>query len=125
MADKRFGYSPTNGAVYRQWSSATVCKQDISEVHRRRLEIEKRLEDYLRETNQLTWERLRTINQARFEIARIAWQYDSHFAGEIMDQVQRSDPKFTPIGVAAPAHYRFVFHVLGFKTAERLAAAVR
>jgi len=125
MADKRFGYSPTNGAVYRQWSSATVCKQDISEVHRRRLEIEKRLEDYLRETNQLTWERLRTINQARFEIARIAWQYDSSLARDIMEQVQSLDPEFSPQGAAAPAHYRLVFHSLGFQAAERLAVSVR
>src|SRR5262245_32530445 len=45
---KRFAYCPTNGAVYRQWSTETVCKRDISEVHRRRLEIEQRLEDHLR-----------------------------------------------------------------------------
>jgi glycosyltransferase involved in cell wall biosynthesis len=125
ISEKRFAYCPTNGAVYRQWSIETVCKRDVSEVHRRRLEIEQRLEDHLREKKQLTWKRLRAINQARFEIARIAWQYDLHFAGKLMDQVHKLDPKFSPTGRAAPAHYRLIFHALGFRAAERLAAAVR
>jgi glycosyltransferase involved in cell wall biosynthesis len=122
---KRFAYHPTNGAVYRQWSTETVCKRDISEVHSRRLEIEQRLEDHLREKGQLTWERLRAINQARFEIARIAWQYNPNLASEIMDQVRGLDPKFSPTGAAAPAHYRVVFHSLGFQAAEQLAAVAR
>jgi len=123
--EKRFAYNPTNGAVYRQWSTETVCRRDISEVHRRRLEIEQHLEDYLREKKQLTEERLRAINQARFEIARIAWQYDSTFAEKIMDQVLDVDPNFSPTGAAAPAHYRLVFHSIGFRAAERLGVAVR
>jgi hypothetical protein len=125
MDEKRFAYHPTNGAVYRQWSTETVCRRNISEVHSRRLEIEQRLENHLREKGQLTWERLRAINQARFEIARIAWQYDPNLAGEIMDQVRSLDPKFSPIGAAAPAHYRVVFHSLGFQAAEGLAAVAR
>jgi glycosyltransferase involved in cell wall biosynthesis len=122
---KRFAYHPTNGAVYRQWSNETVCKKDISQVHRRRLEIEQRLEDYLREKEQLTQERLCAINQTRFQIARIAWQYDPDFAQEIMDQVQSLDPRFSPTGAAAPAHYRLIFHSLGFRTAEMLASTIR
>jgi glycosyltransferase involved in cell wall biosynthesis len=122
---KRFAYHPTNGAVYRQWSTATLCKRNISEVHRRRLEIEQRAEDYLRESAQLSRERLHAINQARFQIARIAWQYDPDFAGKLMDQVQRLDPKFSPTGAAAPIHYRLIFHSLGFRAAERIATAVR
>jgi hypothetical protein len=125
VGDKRFAYCPSNGAVYRQWSNSTVCKRDISEVHRRRLEIEQRLEDHLREKKQLTSERLRSINQARFETARTAWQYDSDWAQDIMDHVKRRDPKFVPTGPAAPGHYRLVFHSLGFQAAERLASAVR
>jgi glycosyltransferase involved in cell wall biosynthesis len=125
MSHKRFAYCPSNGAVYRQWSNSTVCSKDISEVHRRRLEIEQRLEDHLRQQEQLTSERLCAINQARFQIARIAWQYDSTLAQDIMSQVQKLDPKFAPTGPAAPPHYRLVFHSLGFRTAERLATAMR
>ena len=125
IGKKRFAHHPANGAVYRQWSTDTVCRRDIAEVHRRRLEIEQRLEDHLRKSKLLTCKRLHAINQARFEIARIAWQYDSDSACKIMDQVQKLDPKFSPIGTAAPAHYRLIFHSLGFKAAERLAAFVR
>ena len=125
IGEKRFAYCPSNGAVYRQWSNETVCKRDIPEVHRRRLEIEQRLENHLRKKNQLTSERLRAINQAQFEIARIAWQYDPKLARQIISQIQRRDPKFLPGDSAAPTHYRLVFHLFGFQCAERLATAVR
>jgi glycosyltransferase involved in cell wall biosynthesis len=125
MRGKHFAYHPTNGAVYRQWSSETLCKRDISEVHRRRLEIEQQLEDHLRESDQLSPERLHAINQARFEIARTAWRYDSNLAQKTMDQVRRVDPEFSPTGMAAPSHYRLIFHALGFGAAERIAAAIR
>src|SRR5204863_6574622 len=29
IGDKRFAYCPLNGAVYRQWSTETVCKKDV------------------------------------------------------------------------------------------------
>jgi glycosyltransferase involved in cell wall biosynthesis len=124
-AGKRFAYYPTTGAVYRQWSTDTVCKRDILEVHRRRLEIEQLLEDHLRQTEQLTRKRLRAINQARFEIARIAWHYDARFASEIVECVRKLDSKFSPTGAAAPVHYRLIFHLLGFQGAERLAGMAR
>jgi glycosyltransferase involved in cell wall biosynthesis len=123
--EKRFSYHHSNGAVYRQWSTETVCKQDIPEVHRRRLDIERRLHDHLARKNILTPERLHAINQALFEIARIAWQYDSRLASGIMRSVKLSDPKFSPTGTAAPPQYRLVFKSLGFETAERWAAALR
>jgi glycosyltransferase involved in cell wall biosynthesis len=125
IGGKRFAYCPKNGAVYRQWSTETLCKQNISEVFRRRLEIEQHLEDHLREKNKLTSERLRTVNQARFQIARIAWQYDESLARRIMNQVRKLDPKFSPTGAAAPAYYRLAFHALGFGATERLAAVLR
>jgi glycosyltransferase involved in cell wall biosynthesis len=125
MGGKRFVYHPTNGAIYRQWSTDTVCRRDIPELHRRRLDIEQRLEDYLRESNQLTWERLWAINQARFQIARIAWRYDIKLARSIVSAVQKLDPSFSPKGAAAPPVYRLLYHSLGFGAVERIAAATR
>jgi glycosyltransferase involved in cell wall biosynthesis len=125
IGGKRFAYCPTNGAVYRHWSVETVCKRDISEVHRRRLKIEQRLEDHLRDKRQLTLARLRAISQARFEIARTVWQYDQNLAGKIIDQIRRSDPKFIPTDPAAPRRYRWIYRCLGFQSAERLAAIAR
>jgi glycosyltransferase involved in cell wall biosynthesis len=122
---KRFAHCPANGAVYRQWSTQTTCRRDPAEVHRRRLEIEQCLEDHLRERKRLTSERLQAINQARFEIARIVWQYDANSARKIMDQVRKLDQKFAPTGKAAPARYRFIYQWLGFHAAERLAELAR
>jgi hypothetical protein len=124
-AGKRFVYCPAGGAVYRQWSEDTVCRKDVADVHRRRLEIEKAAEDHLRKSQQLTVQRLQAISQARFEIARGAWLYDPAFACQIVQQIFESDPQFSPIGSAAPFAYRFAFRWLGFHSAENLAANKR
>ena len=125
IAKKQFKYWPTNGAIYRQWSNMTVCRRDITEVHRRRIEIEDIAERHLREVNQLTTARLQAINLARFEIARIAWQYDPSLARKIMKQVLNLDSGFLPSGKAARAHYRLIFRLFGFTITETLAATVR
>jgi glycosyltransferase involved in cell wall biosynthesis len=125
IGNKRFVYCPRNGAIYRQWSGGTVCTHDIKEVHRRRLEIKHRAENHLAKTSQLTSERLRALNQARFEIARTVWHYDPDFAGEIIAQIRSLEPQFIPEGRAAPARYRFVYRCFGFKAAENVAAVTR
>lgn len=125
VGGKRFVYHDAGGSIYRQWSDETVCKRDIPEVHRRRLEIEGRLEEHLSRTGQLTPSRRAAISQARFEMARTAWQYDRSFAAAIMEDVRKSDPWFSPTGDAAPSHYKLVFRTCGFNFAEGLAAATR
>jgi glycosyltransferase involved in cell wall biosynthesis len=121
MAGKHFTLCPHDGLIYRQWSEATICKRDKSEVHRQRLEIEQRLENFLRERNQLTTVRLYAINQARFETARNIWQYDPVFATKIMATVCRMQPDFIPSGKAAPPRYQSVYRLFGFRAAEKLA----
>jgi len=125
MADKRFAYQEANGAIYRQWGEHTVSKREKPEVHRQRLEIEQRLEDFLRERSELTAARLQAINQARFEMARSAWQYDPTFATEIMATVCRLKPDFAPGGKAAPLRYQLVYRLFGFRGAERFADMLR
>ncbi len=121
MAGKRFGYCPHSGAVYRQWNEHTVCKRDKGEVRRRRLEIESRAENFLRERGDLTPERHWAINMARFEMARTAWQHDQSEALSIVADLLDSLPGFVPRGDAAPRAYRFVWRLLGFGWAERIA----
>jgi glycosyltransferase involved in cell wall biosynthesis len=121
MAGKRFAYCEHNGAIYRQWGEHTVSKREKPEVHRQRLVIEQRLEDFLREINELTPERQHAINVARFETARSAWQYDPEFATEIMATVRRMQPDFVPSGKAAPRRYQSVYRLFGFRAAEKFA----
>jgi glycosyltransferase involved in cell wall biosynthesis len=123
--EKRFRYFDSTGAVYRQWSDDTVCKRNIGEVHRRRLMIEAAAEDHLHETGQLSAARRNAINQARFEIARGAWQYDRKLALGIVGNIHASDPAFRPDGPAAPARYRAVYGPFGFAAAELMAEQQR
>ncbi len=122
MTGKQFSYCPSAGAVYRQWGEHTVCKGNKPEVYRRRLEIKQRAEDFLLQNGELTFARRWAINQARFEMARLVWQYDPQTAAEIMESALRSDPGFIPGGNAAPASYRLLFRLLGFHLTESIAA---
>jgi glycosyltransferase involved in cell wall biosynthesis len=122
MAGGRFGYCASAGAVYRQWRELTVCKRDKPETRRRRLDIEQRAEDFLREGNTLTPERLDAINQARFEVARMTWLDNPRAAKDIVRTIRLSLPRFVPRGRAAPATYRALYRFCGFAAAERLAA---
>ena len=125
MTGKRFAYCAHSGAVYRQWSEHTLCKHDTPRVHRHRLEIEQRAEEFLSEQGDLTAERLAAINQARFETARMVWVYDPGFAREIVAVMRRSQSGFLPGGLAGPWHYRFAYRLFGFEGAEKLAALKR
>jgi glycosyltransferase involved in cell wall biosynthesis len=126
MSGKNFKYCEHAGAIYRQWGEHTVCKQDVPEVHRRRLEIERRAEEFLRGNSELTQARQHAVNLARFEIARSEWQFNEVFAREIADGVYRTEPGFIPDDTpAAPSRYRIALRLLGFHWTERLAQCLR
>jgi glycosyltransferase involved in cell wall biosynthesis len=125
MAGKRFEHHEAGGAIYRQWSEGTVCRRDIAEVHRRRMEIERGAETFLRARGMLASGRLYAINQARFEIARIAWSYDRAFAESLVREIRETDAGFVPSGRAAPWHYRLIWRLCGFRAAESVAAVRR
>ncbi len=126
MADKHFTYCPVPGAIYRQWGEHTLCKRDVPEVHRRRLEIEEGVENFLRRRGELTPARRHAVNLARFEIARSEWQLDEAFARRIAARIYETEPEFAPDDTsAAPARYRMALRFLGFHNTERLARWLR
>lgn len=123
---KTFAYSESSGAIYRQWGDQTLCTQDVSEVHLRRLEIEQRIEDYLRGRGELTRARLHAINLARFEIARSEWPFNGSLACEIVSHIYETEPHFVPDDTpAAPHRYRAALQLFGFDATERLAKWLR
>lgn len=122
---KKFSYFSVGGSVYRQWSETTVCKQNKSETYRRRLEITDRIERHLTITNQLTKPRQDSINQARFECARIIWLTDKSWSRNIIRQIRQQDLKFVPTGNCAPETYRLMYQFFGFNFAETIAAVKR
>lgn len=121
MAGKRFAYTDSNGAVYRQWSEETLWKKNPARTRRLRLEIERRLEEFLRDRGELTPGRRWAINMARFEMARMAWLDDRQEALEIVRTIERSGDRFVPAGNAAPASYQLIYRLMGFTAAEAAA----
>ena len=125
IASKRFAYCPDEGAIYRQLGDGTVSTSDLSKVHEQRLDIEKKAEDVLGERGELSSDRLRAINDARFEVARMVRGYNTRRAEEVIATIKRSDPDFVPRGHAARLHYRVAYRMLGFSAAERIAELKR
>jgi glycosyltransferase involved in cell wall biosynthesis len=121
-----FSYFGECYAAYRYFSGDdTVSRRNRTEVRRRRLEIEERAEQFLREHDELTPSRLQALNQARFEIARMAWLEDRMAAVEIVRRIKRGQPRFVPEPPAARRSYRWIYRIFGFGTAERIAARKR
>ncbi len=121
IAGKQFQYCPNAGSVYRQWSESTLCKKDKPQTQFQRLLIKDQLENYLREHNELTIERQRAINQARFECARMIWLNNRQWAQNLVNQIKTTEPSFTPIGSAAPLSYCLTYKLFGFSIAEKIA----
>lgn len=121
MAGKRFMYTDANGAVYRQWSEETLWKKDQPRTRRLRLEIEDRMEAFLRARGELTAERQWAINMARFEMARLAWHDNREEARAIVRVIESSSRTFVPAGAAAPVFYQLIYRVMGFAAAESAA----
>ncbi len=121
-----FSYFGECHAAYRNWSqNATVSKRNRAEVRRQRLAIKERAERFLRSRGELTESRLDALNQARFEIARMAWLEDKAEATEIVSVIEQRQPGFVPGLPAARGQYRWVYQNLGFRAAEQFAALKR
>jgi glycosyltransferase involved in cell wall biosynthesis len=130
MAGKRFTYCPLNGAIYRIWSTETVCHRDKPQVRQRRLEITRRGESHLLAQGQLSPIRRDAINQARFQMARLAWPHDHAEAESIVAEIRKSDPHFQPAGRQPGGHhpplsYRILWRLLGFRAAESVGDSMR
>lgn len=123
-AGKRFKYHDSSGAVYRRFTNGSLSTRDPPLVRRERLKIEKRLEDHLSSIGALTSARQWAINQARFDMARSAWNEDQQEARAILADITALE-RFRPAGVAAPLLYRIAFRLFGFEATERIATLRR
>lgn len=124
IADKRFAYHPATGAVYRSFPTGTLSTRDPALVRHERIKIEKIIEDHLSATGDLTSERQWAINQARFDLARSAWNQDRNEARAILATMTAAD-SFRPNGPAAPLLYRLAYRLFGFEMAEHIATMNR
>ena len=124
--NKYFRFSPTPGAVYRQWSPQTVCRKNPLRTALKRLEIVDAAEEYLSKTDGLTADRRDAISWARMETARTLYQLDRAAALRVASTAEMAHPKHRlPEKSCFPLAYRLAYRVGGFRSAETIAAASR
>lgn len=125
IAGKRFALYDDSEAVYRLWSHSTVSRKNKYEPLYRRLDVKDRLEKYLESVAELNQSRQDAINQARFECARVLYDFNEELASSVIAKIHQRDRHFHPKGSAAPRFYSVAYHFLGFAAAERIAAIKR
>jgi glycosyltransferase involved in cell wall biosynthesis len=125
-ANKYFRFCPTPGAVYRQWSSQTVCRRDPLRTALQRLAIVDAAERHLMELDALTEERRDAIACTRLETARTLFQLDRGAALQVASSAKNAHPRHQlPALACFPRAYRSMYNLAGFHIAEILAAATR
>ena len=123
MAEKKFHYADAGGAVYRQWSTNTVCRSDQKRTKTHQVEIVRRAEAFMMEHGLMTPERREILNNAYLSLSRMIWLFDPEQACAIMKQVDEvADGHFTPSLDHVPRAYTWLYKTLGFHAAEQVAA---
>lgn len=116
----RFVATRTPHAVYRIWSSQTVCRRDPVLVVREKTRLLDQLQMLAQERGLWTSVHEALAGQTCFEMARTLATTDLDLATDYArDRKERG--LFKPVGPAAPATYRAAFLLAGFRGAERLA----
>lgn len=124
QAGLRFRHCPSPGAVYRIWSEDTVCRKDPVLVIRERTRLIDACIAGLKASGGLGPHHLEAAGQACFEMARTWARHDPREANRYA-RARGSRGLFLMRGPAAPASYRFVSTLAGFRAAEWVARATR
>ena len=125
-AGKQFAYCPARGAVYRQWSTETICRRDPLHTFQRRLAVVRQCELHLLACGQLTIQRSNAIAITRVECARSMYPLDSVLAIGAAGTAKNTGLTFRlPAEPAFPLAYRVLYRWIGFRHAERIAAIIR
>jgi hypothetical protein len=120
----RFALVNVPHAVYRIWSSQTVCRRDPALVVREKTALLDQLRSVARERGSWTEEHEFLAGRTCFEMARTLAVTDLERGAEYArDRQQRG--LFQPAGPAASARYRTALRCFGFRGAERLARWLR
>lgn len=116
-----FVYCPYAESVYRRFENGSVSTGKPDRVRAEILSLLQKGEQFLRQSNALTAQRLQAINQMRFRIARTVWPDNPAEAKSIIATIHFSDPRFVPLASdQAPSAYRWCYRLLGFVAAEKV-----
>ena len=126
VREKCFRFCPTPGAVYRQWSSQTVCRKDPLRTALKRLAIVDAAASHLKQIDALNDARRDAIACTRLETARTLFQLDRAAALRAASIAKSAHPDYRlPPMPCFPWRYRSTYRLVGFHAAEMIAAAAR
>jgi GT2 family glycosyltransferase len=126
QAGRRFHYCPTANAVYRQWSTETVCRRNPQQTILARMAIVDECERFLMAQGELTSVRRQSVAATRYECARSLWTLNRAEARALARKAGLAFPNFRlPDAPCFPAAYRRMFSLFGFAATERLAEFAR
>jgi glycosyltransferase involved in cell wall biosynthesis len=124
MAECRFVFAPTPGAVYRIWSDDTLCRRDPLLVVRERTKLIDRLRAWLESRGEWTPAHQRLAGRVCLELARSIAGHDLAAAAAYFAE-RRSRGLIRFEGPAAPASFRLACALLGFRRSEMLGRLLR
>jgi glycosyltransferase involved in cell wall biosynthesis len=124
QAGLNFQYTPTPGAVYRIWSEQTLCRKDPRLIVKVKTKLIDNLREWMRAKKAWTPQQEALAGRACFEMARTLAKGDRREA-VAYHRERRSAGLIHLSGPAAPASYRAIYRLLGFRGAEQLASALR
>ncbi|HWB60335.1 MAG TPA: glycosyltransferase [Chthoniobacteraceae bacterium] len=123
-AGMRFRLAPSPNAVYRIWSDETLCRRDPRLVTKVKTQLIDDMRSWMELHDLWTPASLAVAGQACFELSRSIAR-DNLMEADTYHQQRREVGLIAARGPAAPASYRFVYKIAGFKSAERVARAIR
>jgi hypothetical protein len=117
----RFVFAPSAHAVYRIWSEQTVCRRDpVFVIHVKTALIDK-LQAWMQEHRLWKDMHAEVAGRACFEMSRTIAKTD--LTGAVSYHRERAGRGLIHLaGPAAPRSYRLAHRLLGFASAEKLAA---
>ncbi len=123
-AGLNFLATTSSHAVYRIWSEETLCRRNPLTVIAIRTRLVQELIRWLKNTGRLERRHLRAAGRACLEMARTFARRDLQGAAAYF-AARRTEGLIALEGPAAPFHYRLVYSLFGFRSAERIAAMMR
>lgn len=123
-SDARFCFAPTPNAVYRRWSTQTLCRRDPRQLIEVRTRLIDEMRTWMKEQDEWKGAHEAVAGLTCFEMARMLAAFDLDAAG-LYHRIRRQKHLIHLDGPAAQLHYKIAYHLLGFTGAEKLARMMR
>ena len=124
MEGLKFSYCESVEAVYRIWSDDTVSRKNPQRVVDVKTRLIEQMLGWLSKHGRVTESIAQAAGQVLFECARTLAASDIRL-GAVYAAERRAAGHFCVDGPAAPARYRLMYRLFGFRFAEYAATLLR